>query len=213
MNHLLRFLFYRVLVRFVVSIVLGLNVRHRERLPTKGPAVLVANHNSHLDTMVLMTLIPGRLLKKTKPVAAMDYFMRNPLLAWFALKIVGIIPIQRKRSDSSEHPLQVCYDALEQDQVLIFFPEGSRGQPEELAEFKGGISLISEKFPQLPIIPILLHGLGKSLPKGEALLVPFFCDVFIGEPLNWAGDRKTFMAKLDLGMQQLAAEGEFPDWE
>ncbi len=164
--------------------------------------------------MVLMTLIPGRLLKNTKPVAAMDYFMRNKVLAWFAVKIVGIIPIQRKRSDSdSEHPLQVCYDALQQDQILIFFPEGSRGQPEELVEFKGGISLIAEKFPQLPIVPILLHGLGKSLPKGEALLVPFFCDVFIGESISWTGDRSSFMAKLDEVMQELANEGQFPDWE
>jgi 1-acyl-sn-glycerol-3-phosphate acyltransferase len=213
MKHLLRFLFYRVLVRFVVLIVLGLNVRHRERLPVKGPAILVANHNSHLDTMVLMTLIPGNLLRKTKPVAAMDYFMRNPYLAWFAINIVGIIPIERASKKSAEHPLQVCYDAIDEDHVLIFFPEGSRGEPEEISKFKGGISVISEKYPELPIIPILLHGLGKSLPKGEALLVPFFCDVFIGEPILWTGDRKSFMQQLDVNMKQLASEGEFPDWE
>jgi 1-acyl-sn-glycerol-3-phosphate acyltransferase len=213
MKHLLRFLFYRVLVKFVVLIVLGLNVRHRERLPVKGPAILVANHNSHLDTMVLMTLIPGNLLRKTKPVAAMDYFMRNPYLAWFAINIVGIIPIERASKKSAEHPLQVCYDAIDEDHVLIFFPEGSRGEPEEISKFKGGISVISEKYPKLPIIPILLHGLGKSLPKGEALLVPFFCDVFIGEPIHWTGDRKSFMQQLDVNMQQLASEGEFPDWE
>ncbi len=213
MNHWLRYIFFRVLVRFVVLIVLGLNVRHRERLPRKGPAILVANHNSHLDTMVLMTLIPGRLLTATRPVAAMDYFMRNPWLAWFATKIVGIIPIERKGQKGGEHPLQVCYDALEQNNILIFFPEGSRGEPEELSQFKGGISLISEKYPDLPIVPILLHGLGKSLPKGEALLVPFFCDVFIGEAISWTGDRESFMSRLDDQLQQLSAEGEFPDWE
>lgn len=213
MNHFLRFIFYRVLVRFVVLIVLGLNVRHRERLPKSGPAVIVANHNSHLDTMVLMTLIPSRLLSITRPVAAMDYFMRNRWLSWFATKVVGIIPIERKRREGSAHPLQVCYDALEKNNILIFFPEGSRGQPEEMSEFKGGVSLISEKYPDLPIVPILLHGLGKSLPKGEALLVPFFCDVFIGESLIWTGDRKSFMEQLDKRLRDLAAEGEFPQWE
>lgn len=213
MSRLLRFLFYRVLVRFVVLIVLGLNVRHRDRFPKKGPAIIVANHNSHLDTMVLMTLIPGQLLNKTRPVAAMDYFMRNPYLAWFATRIVGILPINRNRVRSNEHPLQVCYDAIDEGSVLIFFPEGSRGKPEELSKFKSGISVISETYPELPIIPVLLHGLGKSLPKGEALLVPFFCDVFIGESMQWTGERKTFMQALDNNMQQLASEGHFPDWE
>ena len=213
MNHWLRFIFYRVLVRFVVLIVLGLHVRHRERLPHKGPAILVANHNSHLDTMVLMTLIPRQLLKVTRPVAAMDYFMRNRWLAWFATKVVGIIPIERKRQEGGDHPLQVCYDALERDNILIFFPEGSRGEPEEISKFKGGISLISERYPDLAIVPILLHGLGKSLPKGEALLVPFFCDVFIGESLAWTGDRESFMTRLDDRFSELRVEGKFSEWE
>jgi 1-acyl-sn-glycerol-3-phosphate acyltransferase len=56
MNSLLRFLFYAVFIRLIVLIILGLNARHRERLPKSGPAIIVANHNSHLDTMVLMTL-------------------------------------------------------------------------------------------------------------------------------------------------------------
>jgi len=213
MNRLLRFLFYAVIVRFVVLIVLGLNVRHRDKLPQHGPAILVANHNSHLDTMVLMTLLPAHLLPITQPVAAMDYFLRNPLLAWFALKIVGIIPIRRSRKSREDNPLQPCYDALSNNRILIFFPEGSRGEAEKLNDFKTGIAKVSQQYPQVPIIPILLHGLGKSLPKGEALLVPFFCDVFVGDSICWSGDRKSFMHSLEESMQQLASEGQFAAWE
>ena len=213
MNKILRYIFYRVFIKLIVLVVLGLNVRHRENFPTKGPAVIVANHNSHLDTMVLMTLLPNNLLPITKPVAAADYFLRNPLIAWFALKIVGILPIKRKSQDRSDDPLAPVNESLNAGNVLIFFPEGSRGEPERLSNFKGGVAKLAQEHPDVPIVPVLLHGLGKALPKGEALLVPFFCDVFIGKSLYWPGSRKEFMGQLEASMQSLEQEGRFSKWE
>ena len=213
MTRILRWFFYAVIVRLVVLVLLGLNVRHRERLPQQGPAILVANHNSHLDTAVLMSLFPLRLLPMIQPVAALDYFLRNRFLAWFSLNIVGILPIKRKLESRTDNPLLPCHAALHDGQILILFPEGSRGEPERLEKLKSGITLLATQFPEIPVIPIFLHGLGKSLPKGEGLLVPFFCDVFIGEALYWGGDRKVFMRQLEERMGRLAAEGQFPPWE
>lgn len=209
----LRFLFYAVLVRSLVWIVLGVNVRHRERLPRQGPAVIVANHNSHLDTMVLMTLFPLRLLPKLHPVAALDYFLSSKLFAWFTLRIVGILPIKRTVQRGDDDPLAPCRRALAEGRVLIVFPEGSRGEPEQMQAFKGGIARLAESNPSVPVVPIFLHGLGKALPKGEAILVPFFCDVFVGEALCWNGDRRGYMRQLDESMRRLAGEGNFPSWE
>ena len=78
MNKLCRLLFFALFVRPIMLIVLGLNVRRREGLPAKGPAVLVANHNSHLDAVTLMSLFPLRMLPKIRPVAAQDYFFVTP---------------------------------------------------------------------------------------------------------------------------------------
>lgn len=211
-NRLLRYIFYRIIVRLVVLIVLGLNVRHRERLPRKGPAIVVANHNSHLDTMVLITLLPAGLLNRVRPVAAADYFLATARKAWFALNIVGILPIKRRRDTPDEDLLAPCYQALEDGNVLIFFPEGSRGEPEQLAEFKGGIAKLTARFPEIPVTPVLLHGLGKALPKGDKLLVPFFCDVFVGETLYGSEDRQDFMMRLEASMADLSREGAFPLW-
>ena len=212
-NRLLRYFFYRVIVRLVVLIILGLNVRHRERLPQKGPAIVVANHNSHLDTMVLITLLPAHLLANIRPVAAADYFLSSPGKAWFALNIVGILPIKRQREVPDEDLLAPCYKALQEGSVLIFFPEGSRGESERLAAFKGGIAKLAQRFPEVPVTPVLLHGLGKALPKGEKLLVPFFCDVFVGEALYGSEDRQRFMARLEARMAELSQEDVFPPWE
>ncbi len=206
-------IFFIFVVRLLVLIIIGLRIVHKERLPKKGSAIIVANHNSHLDTMVLMTLFPLSLLSKIRPVAAEDYFLSNRFLAWFSLHIMNIIPIKREKCKSKTDLLEACYSSIEKGEILIIYPEGSRGEPEQLSEFKSGIAHLAKRFPNVPVYPIFLHGLGKCLPKGEFLLVPFFCDVFIGEPIYWTGDKKNFMCLLTQTMQDLAGEGHFPVWE
>lgn len=212
MGTLLRLFFYGVLVRLVVLFVLGLNVRHRERLPAKGPAILAANHNSHLDAMAIISLLPLRLLPRVRPVAAADYFLRNRLLAWFALNVVGIVPLNRQRQHLHDDLLAPVAQALERGEILVFFPEGSRGEPERLAEFKQGLARIAERRPDVPVIPVFTHGLGKALPKGEWMIVPFFVDIFVGEALAWSGDRTAFMQRYREAMDALAGEERRAEW-
>lgn len=219
LSRFLRWLFFWLVVRPVVLVVLGLNVRHRERLPQDGPAILVANHNSHLDTMVLMTLLPTRLLPKVRPVAAADYFLRNRLIAWFALRIIGILPVARggqrrgADGDATADPLASSSEALARGEIVVLFPEGSRGEPERLAEFKSGVWHLARRHPEAPVVPVFLHGLGKTLPRGAVMPVPFFCDVFVGEPVPLADDKAAFLADLKARMQALAAEGRLSVWE
>ncbi|MEO5625114.1 MAG: lysophospholipid acyltransferase family protein [Dokdonella sp.] len=212
MAYLLRLFFYGVLVRTVVLFVLGLNVRHRERLPTCGPAILAANHNSHLDAMAMISLLPLRLLPRVRPVAAADYFLRNKLLAWFALNVVGIVPLNRQRQHIHDDLLAPVAAALERGDILVFFPEGSRGEPEQLAEFKSGLARIAERRPDVPVIPVFTHGLGKALPKGEWMIVPFFVDIFVGESLTFHGDRVAYMEHYRSAMAALAQEERHAEW-
>lgn len=209
---LLRATFFLGVVRPLVAIVLGVNLRHGERLPIEGPAILVANHNSHLDTLTLMALLPHRLLPRIRPVAALDYFLKTRWLAWFATRVIGIIPLDRRPKPGSD-PLAEPAAALARGDILILFPEGSRGEPERLQAFKTGIAHLAKRRPEVPVIPVFLHGLGKVLPKDAFLLVPFFVDVFVGAPVAWSGDRADFMARLERAMHGLAQECRAPAWD
>jgi 1-acyl-sn-glycerol-3-phosphate acyltransferase len=205
-NHLLRLLFFGTIVRLIVLVVIGLRIIDRVNLPRLGPAIICANHNSHLDTLVLMTIFPLRLLAKLRPVAAAEYFLKNRLLAWFALDMIGIIPLQRNKSSHAEHPLAKCSEALDRGEILIIYPEGSRGEPESIASFQSGIAHLAKRHPDVPIYPVFMYGLGKVLPKGEKILVPFFCDVAIGEPIFWSGSKQNFMDLLHYNLQELSTQ-------
>ena len=213
LNQTLRYFFFLLIVRPVILIVIGLNVRRAEKLPKNGPAIVIANHNSHLDTMVLMTLFGMSRLKDVHPVAAADHFLRNRFVAWFSTQIIGIIPLRRNMKGVRSDPLVGIADALDDDKILILFPEGSRGEPEIRDQFKTGIAHIAKRYPGTPFTPVYLHGLGKSLPKGEGILVPFFCDVFVGETLRWTGKRDSFMENVESVMEGLEAEMKRPAWD
>jgi 1-acyl-sn-glycerol-3-phosphate acyltransferase len=206
---------FQLVARVVVSIVIGLRIEHKERLPTSGPAILVANHNSHLDTIVLMSLFPLSMVHRLRPVANEQYFLqRNPLLAWFSEHILQIIPVscESKTGDASADScahrtfFKKCASAIAQNQILILYPEGTRGEPECLSEFKSGVAHLAKQHPEVPIIPVFLHGLGKALPKGEILPVPFLCWVFIGESIYWNGNKQSFLNQLTERMCTLSAE-------
>ena len=207
MISLLRQLFFALVVKPMVAIGMGIHIRSSEKLPIHGPAIIAANHNSHLDTFVLMSLFPLRSLPILRPAAAADYFLQNKALAWFAIHMIGIIPLNRKLDQAvKEDPLQGCKDALLKNQIVILFPEGSRGSPEKMSSFKSGIAHLAKTSPETPIIPIFLHGCGKALPRGEMIFVPTICDINVGAPLFWEDNRNKFMEKLENIFHVLSSE-------
>ena len=213
LTRLLRFLFFAVVVRGVILVVMGLTMRNRRRMPEDGPAVLAGNHNSNLDALAIMSLMPLRLLPKLRPVAAMDYFYTSSFRGWFANNIIAIIPVKRGSGKEGGNPLKLAEEALDRGEILVIFPEGTRGEPEALQAFKKGIGHLARARPKVPVVPVFMHGLGKTLPRGSKLFVPFNCIVSIGEPLYGKESYEEFVAELAASMTALAAAEKLPAWE
>ena len=170
--------------------------------------MLAGNHNSNLDALAIMSLMPLRLLPKLRPVAAMDYFYTSRLRGWFANNIVGIIPVKRGSGKEGGNPLQLAEEALERGEILVIFPEGTRGEPETLQAFKKGIGHLAHARPKVPVVPIFMHGLGKALPRGSMLLVPFNVTVNVGEPVYGTDSYAEFVSKLEAGDDRARGGGE-----
>jgi 1-acyl-sn-glycerol-3-phosphate acyltransferase len=196
MYRCLKILFFALLIRPLVLVGLGLNVVNRKLLPTRGPAVIAANHNSHLDTLVLMSLFPLTEIHRVRPVAAADYFLANRFRAWFSQNIIGIIPLDRSGGTDTDLLFETCRRTLDRNNILILFPEGSRGDPERMGRVRKGVCHLLKGHEQIPVTPVVMHGLGRALPRGEAVFVPFNCDVVIGTPLHAKGKSSEFVKRL-----------------
>lgn len=174
---------FAAVIRPFVRLVLGLGVVNRRGLPEAGPAILVANHNSHLDTLVLMSLVSRAALPRVRPIAAADHFGGDGALGTLARGLFRAILVQRSGC-GCEDALGPVLAALDRGEIVIFFPEGTRGEPERLARFKRGIARLHARRPEVPIVPVHLAGLGKCLPKDAGLFVPFACEAVVGDPLD-----------------------------
>lgn len=164
----------------------GVKTIRRTNFKEAKQFIIVANHNSHVDTMVLLSSLPISQLKRTHPVATATYFGKKKWLELLSNLFVNTVLIQRREEKSPEtdqgKALEQLMKKLEQGHSLIFFPEGSRGEPEQMQAFRKGIGVLLQKFPHIPFIPVYLQGMGKILPKGSLLPVPYDAQVYFGDP-------------------------------
>jgi len=196
-------LFAVLFLRPFLTLFIGLKVRGREHLPGDDPFILIANHSSHLDTAALLSLFPVGRLRRIRPCAAADYFERTPTISLLSRTLFNVLPIRRSGGEGEDHPIQRMREALERGDSLLLFPEGTRGRGPEMAPFKSGVAWLAQQLPEVPIVPALLTNMGRALPKGEFLPVPFFCEVRIGPPLRPRGTREEILASVRAAVESL----------
>ena len=160
---------------------------NREILGREKQYIIIANHNSHLDSMAIMSSLPLKMVHKVHPIAAEDFFGDKSIKEFLMKNFINAVLIPRKRPENpgDPDPLQIMSDVLDKGDSIILFPEGTRGEPGKIQDFKKGLALMVNKHPEIPVIPVYLEGLHKSMPKGIRLLLPSNSKLFVGNPIDF----------------------------
>ena len=184
MRKLLLQFIYSFLIRSFLKIIVGVKFDRAKFLLHEKQFIIVANHNSHLDTMAIMASIPSSIIHKVKPVAAADHFGKTKLQERLSNYLINTILIQRKRDkDHPENdPINKMIKALDEGFSLILFPEGTRGEPEVQQPLKPGIAYVLSQRPTIKYVPAYMKGMGKAMPKDDSLIVPFNSSLTYGKP-------------------------------
>lgn len=200
----LRVVLATLLLRPFCRWVVGVDVRGAENLPQNDPFLLVANHDSHLDTLVLLSLFPLRRLARIRPVAAADYWSASAARRFVARTCLNVLPVARGGASAGEDPLAPLSAALSRGESLILFPEGTRGEPEVLDRFKTGAARLALAHPGVPVVPVFLANTGRNLPRGTALFVPFVVRVEVGAPVRLPAGVREATVCLEEAVRSLA---------
>jgi 1-acyl-sn-glycerol-3-phosphate acyltransferase len=176
----LRLWIHVLVLRPLLRLFFGVSVEGRNHLSHLGHFILASNHNSHLDVLLLFSVLPVGRIRRTRPVAARDYFGSKAVL--FAIVDYLFRPIWIVRGDPSEDSLAGMQEALRAGESLVLFPEGTRGKPGEMSRFRSGIGRLAEGFPEIPVVPVFLYGPERALPKDSAVPLPLWNRIVIGPP-------------------------------
>ena len=180
---ILQFL-YSLLIRNFLKFFVGVKFQNAHFLVKEKQFIIVANHNSHLDTLTILASLPSKIISRVKPVAAQDHFGNTKFKEKLSNYFINTLLIQRKRDKENveNDPINRMIKALDDGYSLILFPEGTRGAPEVQQPLKPGIGYVLSERPSVKYVPAFLRGMGKAMPKHDNLIVPHNSSLIYGTP-------------------------------
>lgn len=132
-------------------------IEGRDKIRSGVAYVMVANHQSLLDILVLF-----RLFKHFKWVSKIENF-RVPLIGW-NMSLNRYIKLRRGDKDSVDRMMRACEQTLGQGNPIMMFPEGTRSFDGKLKPFKHGAFTLAQRV-RVPLLPIVIQGTSEALPK------------------------------------------------
>ena len=185
-----------------------IRVDGRERLAaTNGPVVFAANHQSHMDTPVILAALPRRWRYRVATAMAKEFFkphffpeqygrlawFTNSLNYWLAALFFNAFPIPQRESGARQ-TLRYVGDLLAHDFSILIFPEGQRTDSGAIGRFRPGIGMIASRL-DVAVVPVRIEGLDKVLHPTWRMARPGRVRVAFGAPLRLTGGDYEALAK------------------
>jgi len=162
---------YHIVGPWIVRPFLGLFNRIKlsgfDRIPAEGPAVIIANHKSMWDPVILFCRVRRRIYFIGKAELFDNWFLG------FVLPRLGVFPVKRTQLDRSA--IRRASEVLDQGYILVIFPEGTRSKTDELLPFKGGAALFAHR-AGAPVYPVYFDNTRKIFPHSMGQKVRVACD-------------------------------------
>jgi 1-acyl-sn-glycerol-3-phosphate acyltransferase len=159
---------FKILSIFILKLFFKLRVEGLENIPKKSNFIVVANHASFLDPLVIAAAVPQKI-----HCIVSKFLLKIPFLAWGLAKL-EVLPV----GSSSEKAVACLMD----NKVVGLFPEGRVSRDGKLNEFRRGVALLALKTGR-PIVPCAIRGAFEALPFGAKFPKFVSIGVKIGKPV------------------------------
>lgn len=195
-----------------------IEVSGREHLREVGQSIVVANHNSLVDTPVIFLALPRSRRNLTATVGGLDYFTPAPsqpwlersfrrLVIWFIRSAMNVLLIERKGGEYSQ--IDRIDAMLAKGWSLVVFPEATRSRSGRMGRFRHGAAELARRH-QLPVVPAHIGGTESILPPGVRWPQPGTLRIAFGRPMLAEQDESSgeFTSRLREAISTLGPDGE-----
>jgi long-chain acyl-CoA synthetase len=166
----------------------------------EGPVIFAANHQSHMDTPVIMWVLPARWRYRVAPAMAKEFFkahffpgqftrrehFTNSLNYYLSALFFNAFPLPQ-REVGARQALRYAGELLGDGYSVLIFPEGRRTKEGDIAPFQPGVGMMASRLG-VPVVPVRIDGLDKVLHPTWKMAKPGHVDVRFGRPLRLSGD-------------------------
>ena len=198
-----------------------IHVEGREHLADlKGPVIFAANHQSHMDTPVILAALGGRVRAHVAVAMAKEFFQAhffpervsrrqwftNSLNYYLAAAFFNAFPLPQREAGTRQ-TLRYIGSLLAEGESVLIFPEGRRSEDDQVLPFRPGVGMVGARL-QVPVVPVRLEGINRVLHPRARMASPGRVTVRFGKPLQLNGDDyQALAAEVEDAVRRLGSTG------